>query len=327
MARIIVCLSLILTAALHAEARRSRVGVLDFTPVSVSAADARVVGDMFRGEVVSSGAFEVLDRNNMNSILKEQSFQMSGCTESACAVKIGKMLNMEYMLYGTLSKLGTAYIIQAEMVNIETSQITLSVKEKFGALENADDAIVRIVNNVRNKVADFHRENAQKRKENMQSDSVKSDTRPAEDKKDLLLDSKGKGGVKPEGYSGATQWSSFKWGLFIGAGGVLLAGGTLNLLGFFQDNAAVTYHDTVYLVETNSAAAALKYTEWRSKYTASLIEYISAYSLYAVGAGLLAWWFFTPDVPVKRASVTIAPLFAADPGIIDGMAFSFTYRF
>jgi hypothetical protein len=49
-------------------------------------------------------------------------YQMSGLTASD-AVKIGEQLNAEYILLGSINKLGNLLIITAKLVNIETSQI------------------------------------------------------------------------------------------------------------------------------------------------------------------------------------------------------------
>lgn len=133
-----------------APVEKIRAGILDFTAQGVSESDAQVVGALFRGEMVHSRFFQVLDRRNMESILKEQAFQNSGCTDSTCAVAIGRLLNVEVMAYGSLSRLGSSYFIQAEMVNVETGKIVLSAKKKFTSLDDADRAVVALVQEIDN---------------------------------------------------------------------------------------------------------------------------------------------------------------------------------
>ena len=123
-----------------------RIGVLDLSANNVSQADANTLTGLLRGELVRHGAFDVLDRNNMNAILKEQEFQQTGCTEQACAVRIGQLLNMQSMVYGTLARLGESYVITVDLIDIQSGRITQSAKEKFAKLDNADDALTRIVN-------------------------------------------------------------------------------------------------------------------------------------------------------------------------------------
>ncbi len=148
----IIILLLLISAAVYGEEQKPRVGVLDFTAIKVPNPEALVVGNIFRGDIVSANVFDVLDRNNMNAILAEQEFQQSGCTEASCAVQIGKLLNMEYMLYGSVSRLGDSYIIQVEMINIETSKIFLSAKKKFVSIEKADEAVSIIISDIQTKM-------------------------------------------------------------------------------------------------------------------------------------------------------------------------------
>ena len=58
---------------------------------------------------VNTGLFTVGERGEMDSILKEQGFQASGCTDIECAVKIGKLLSANKMLVGEIGKLGTKF--------------------------------------------------------------------------------------------------------------------------------------------------------------------------------------------------------------------------
>lgn len=127
------------------EAKKKRVGVLSFEARSVPTSEAAIVSDIFRNELVATEVVEVLDRNNMENILKEQAFQQSGCTDSSCAVQIGKMLNMEAMIYGLLMKAGNNYYISIEMIDVESSQILKSAREQFTSMNQVDKVIIALV--------------------------------------------------------------------------------------------------------------------------------------------------------------------------------------
>ncbi|MBI4979258.1 MAG: PEGA domain-containing protein [Spirochaetes bacterium] len=125
--------------------KKLRVGVLDFNAKNVTRMDASAASDIFRSEVVRSGKYDVIDRNNMDQILQEQAFQQTGCTETACAVKIGKMLNMEVMVYGTLMKVGTKMFLTVEMVSVESGKIMRSERETFTSIDKLEEAIRAVV--------------------------------------------------------------------------------------------------------------------------------------------------------------------------------------
>ncbi|MEW6557829.1 MAG: CsgG/HfaB family protein [Elusimicrobiota bacterium] len=104
--------------------------VADFVGKNVSAADASIVADFIRTELVSIGKYNVVEKANMNKILAEVAFQQTGCTESECAVQIGRILNVQKMVVGSLSKLEGIYYITANIVDVATGKIENSKSAK-----------------------------------------------------------------------------------------------------------------------------------------------------------------------------------------------------
>lgn len=100
-----------------------KIAVADLDGKNVSAMDAAIVSDFIRTELVKTQAFTVLDRQNMERILEEQSFQLSGCTTEECAVQMGKILNVSYMAVGTFSKFLETYYINVNFIDVETGEI------------------------------------------------------------------------------------------------------------------------------------------------------------------------------------------------------------
>ncbi|HMB01376.1 MAG TPA: CsgG/HfaB family protein [Spirochaetota bacterium] len=128
-----ICLTnvilLLQLAVLFAGSEKKHVGVLQFEAKGISENEASSVNELFTSDLVATGRFVVLDRANMNKVLAEQEFQNSGCTGTACAVQIGKILNMQYMFTGTVMKVGASMVISIKMINVESSQIEDSKKE------------------------------------------------------------------------------------------------------------------------------------------------------------------------------------------------------
>ncbi|MBI4802151.1 MAG: hypothetical protein HY796_06470 [Elusimicrobia bacterium] len=123
----------------------TNVAVADFIGKNVSQADASIVADFLRTELVNTGLFNVMDRNNMDTVLAEQKFQASGCTEQQCAVEMGKLLNVKQMLVGSLSKLLDSYYITVNMVDVETGKITASYGSDAVSSRELKDACKKIV--------------------------------------------------------------------------------------------------------------------------------------------------------------------------------------
>ncbi|MEW6555863.1 MAG: CsgG/HfaB family protein [Elusimicrobiota bacterium] len=102
---------------------KTNLAVADFAGKNVSAADASIVADFLRIELVNTNLYSVVEKGNMDKILAEAQFQLTGCTEAECAVQIGKILNVQRIVVGSLSKLVDVYYITASLIDVETAKI------------------------------------------------------------------------------------------------------------------------------------------------------------------------------------------------------------
>ena len=102
------------------------------------------MSDIIRSEMVKTGLFTVVERAQMNEILKEQGFQMTGCTDSACAVQVGKLLSAKKILVGETTKIGRTIVITVRIVDVEKGVADFAAKETAAnedALEEASRSL------------------------------------------------------------------------------------------------------------------------------------------------------------------------------------------
>jgi TolB-like protein len=126
-------------------AKKLNVAVLDFVArAPVTPDEAATFSDVFTSQLIQSGEFEVLERNQIQALLKEQNFQQSGlCDQVECMVETGKLLKVQRMFAGTVGRLGTLYNINIRVVNVETGKIELDRTRQYeGRIETlASDVI------------------------------------------------------------------------------------------------------------------------------------------------------------------------------------------
>ncbi|TAN44652.1 MAG: DUF1566 domain-containing protein [Nitrospirae bacterium] len=84
---------------------------------------ARPLTESIRRELVMSKKYEVIDRGNMNKILGEQKFQMSGCVSGQCIVEAGQLLGAGKIIAGSVSLVGKTYYLTLSLINVETGKI------------------------------------------------------------------------------------------------------------------------------------------------------------------------------------------------------------
>jgi hypothetical protein len=119
--------------------------VADFTANNTSGSDAVVLTDLVRAAVIADGTYTVVDKNNMDKVLAGQAIPKSGCTSEDCAVKLGKILNVQKMIVGTYSLLGTERFLTARLVDVESGRIEHSATRKGFDNRDADVAAQALV--------------------------------------------------------------------------------------------------------------------------------------------------------------------------------------
>ena len=110
---------------------RLAVAVMDLEGRGISAMEAATLTDRLRSEMVNVGAFQVVERGQMEMLLEEQGFQQTGCTSAECAVEMGKLLGVKAMATGSIGKLGTMWTLDVRMFDVATGEISKVSSRNF----------------------------------------------------------------------------------------------------------------------------------------------------------------------------------------------------
>jgi TolB-like protein len=104
----------------------------------VSEGEVDLLADRLRAELFNTGAVNVMEREQMQAILKEQGFQQSGaCTDEACLVEMGQLLGVSKIVTGSLGKLGGLFMVNLRIIDVKTGQIVKVVsKDIRGNIED-----------------------------------------------------------------------------------------------------------------------------------------------------------------------------------------------
>ena len=104
---------------------KTNVAVINMKNASgVTTGEIEVISDRLRGELFNTGKVNVMERDQMQEILKEQGFQQSGaCTNEACMVEIGQLLGVEQLVTGSLGKVGSMFLVNLRVIDVKTAKI------------------------------------------------------------------------------------------------------------------------------------------------------------------------------------------------------------
>jgi len=117
--------------------------------------DSNALSDYIIDELIANAVndhvFQVVDRQQLDLIRKEQNFQWSGEVDDKLALTVGKFFGAQTIVSGAISELGDRYRMRIRALNVQTSQvqgqynrnitagktITALMNSKSGALRTA----------------------------------------------------------------------------------------------------------------------------------------------------------------------------------------------
>lgn len=107
-------LALLLIAPMRAQSTRPTVAVLDLDYGSIehwwqgNQDIGKGIADLIVDALVDDGSFRIFDRKKLDGVLAEQNFNASDRVDPmAKAAKIGKVVGVKYLMYGSITKFGT----------------------------------------------------------------------------------------------------------------------------------------------------------------------------------------------------------------------------
>ncbi len=104
-------------------AQKVTVAVVDLEGIGISQVEAVALSNRLRNELFRLGIFKVVDRGLMQNILEEQNLQQTGCTSNECLVELGRLLGVQQMIGGSISKIENMFSVSTRVVDVETGEV------------------------------------------------------------------------------------------------------------------------------------------------------------------------------------------------------------
>jgi len=126
------------------KADKPRIAVLEFKNKADNQwwyhGGAEAAQDVFVTELVKSGKFRVVEREQLEALMKEKGLTLSGDVDPKTAVRVGKLLGVNYLLTGAVTEYGTTDVsgggggvfagkrkfvaaLNARLINVSTGEI------------------------------------------------------------------------------------------------------------------------------------------------------------------------------------------------------------
>lgn len=133
-------------------APKPTVAVMDLeAKEGVSLKTTQLLSDFLRNLLHKQEVFELVSRENLQSILKEQKLQMTECTSDACIVKVGNLIGAKKMFAGSIGKVGNTYLVTIKLFDVETGRMEKIESDRCAGC--AEDALLDSIDRVAAKIS------------------------------------------------------------------------------------------------------------------------------------------------------------------------------
>ena len=119
--------AMFITSAINAQ-DKMKIAVMDFNPgVGVDASMVNGLSDMLINSLFETRKFTIVERNQLDQVIKEQGFQKSSLSAGQIA-KVGKILGVKSVLVGTVNFIATGRTTEQVTTGMITGEYNLDVR-------------------------------------------------------------------------------------------------------------------------------------------------------------------------------------------------------
>lgn len=130
---------------------KTNIAVIELEGNGISEEEVTGLTNRLRTELFNTNKFTILERSKMDEILKEQGFQILGCTNTECAIEIGKIVGVQKVILGSVDKVSDLISVNIRLVNVETGIIEKNVMfdcENCDLVDVMKNSLYRVSRNI-----------------------------------------------------------------------------------------------------------------------------------------------------------------------------------
>lgn len=124
----------------------SKVLILDFKDLNdIITHFGKYLAEKISINISKNKSIQTIDRNNIELIIKEQQFQLSGFVSDESAVEIGKFVGASHIIFGTITEFVDFVELELKIVNVEKATVIGGVSYKIEKTQNVASLVSIIV--------------------------------------------------------------------------------------------------------------------------------------------------------------------------------------
>jgi TolB-like protein len=118
-----LCLALV-------QGKQKRLAVVSFD-VNAKTLEATNLTELLRIELAKHDSFELVDRYEIEEVLKGSKIQAATCFSRTCLTEAGKLLKADHVLSGSMDKLGESMYLRLRLIDVNAERIIREVVKEY----------------------------------------------------------------------------------------------------------------------------------------------------------------------------------------------------
>jgi len=115
----------------------SKVAVMPLAPLKVDPETVEILDEILTIEVARHGEFSVISRKDIDAMLgMERMKEVLGCDDLSCAVEISGALGVDYMITGSIGRLGSKLFISLALFDSRAMKVIKRIRQSIPANED-----------------------------------------------------------------------------------------------------------------------------------------------------------------------------------------------
>jgi TolB-like protein len=118
-----------LTLLIAQDKKIPRIAVFDFDDTNAAAKNegyGEAISGMLMTELINGKIFYVIERNEIERMMNEMAFQVSGAVDTKTAKQIGEILGVDILVFGTVAKFGSLVETDIRLIDTESGKALLA---------------------------------------------------------------------------------------------------------------------------------------------------------------------------------------------------------
>lgn len=91
------------------------------------------IAELLKSELISATRFTLVERADLERLLKEQALQQTGVTDANTSVQLGKVVGAKLAISGNVDKIGGVYQVSARLADVATGEVLAIATQELPA--------------------------------------------------------------------------------------------------------------------------------------------------------------------------------------------------